>query len=274
MEKTSTANKSEKSVLFRIFAFVFALVGLIMLEGLTEGLEPWIRSAFAFDPHPEELRFHGAVHGALLGLLFSGSLFILLWRPLTKPLLLRFYFVGHLIFLGTLAATGPAFALTRFFVFVIFGIIMAVLYFTYGKSRREIIRSTEPARFDRPLLILSFVAAFGLLHFIVNGAIQQFQETEEQFRWGEGTALAMTMIYGSFTASTARKGSGALGMLIGLTFIYMGAAALALPDHEASWGILGGAAAIAFGCVYAAFSLRLMRSSKSAVAAVREETIS
>jgi hypothetical protein len=35
--------------------------------------EPWIRSTFAFDPHPEEPRYHGAVHGALVGALFSGS---------------------------------------------------------------------------------------------------------------------------------------------------------------------------------------------------------
>jgi len=262
MEKTSLSQKPGKSILFRIFAFLFALAGLIVLEGLTEGLEPWVRSAFAFAPHPEELRFHGAVHGALIGLLFSGSLFVLLWRPLTKPLLLRFYFVGHLIFLGTLTATGPAFALTRLNIFVIFGIIMAILYFAYG-NRREIIRSTEPFRFNRQLLVLAFVALLGLLPFLLNGAVQQFQETEEQFRWGEGTALALTLIYGSFMVATARRGTGALGMLLACAFVYMGAAALALPDHEASWGIWGGCAAIAYGIVYAVFSLRLIRSSES-----------
>ncbi|XID92910.1 hypothetical protein ACF3MZ_31445 [Paenibacillaceae bacterium WGS1546] len=275
MEEKSSSQQEGRAILFRIFAFVFAIGGLIVLEGLTEGLEPWVRSALAFDPHPEELRFHGAVHGALIGLLFGGSLFILLWRPLTKPMLVRFYFVGHLIFLGTLVATGPAFALTRFSIFVIFGIIMTILYFAYGKSRREIIRPTEPVRLDRPLLVLSIVALLGLLPFLINGAIQQFQETEEQFRWGEGTALALTMIYGSFMVSTAREGSGALGVLLGLTFIYMGAAALALPEHEASWGVWGGSAAILFGGVYAAFSLRLVRSVKSAAASgAREQTLS
>lgn len=274
MEKTSVSRKSGKSILFRIFAVVFALAGLIVLEGLTEGLEPWFRSALAFDPHPEDLRFHGAVHGALIGLLFSGCLFMLLRKPLTKPLLVRFYFIGHLIFLGTLTATGPLFALTRFSIFIIFGIMMAILYFTYG-NRREIIRPTEPAHFDRPMLILSFIAVLGLLPFLINGAIQQFQETEEQFRWGEGTALALTLICGSFMVSAARKGAAELGVLVGLTFIYMGAAALALPDHEASWGIWGGAAAIVYGCIYTVFSLRLMRSENTGVdPAVREQTLS
>ncbi|MFC4597397.1 hypothetical protein [Cohnella hongkongensis] len=268
MDKKPLSTKSEKSIWFRFFAVLFALAGLIMLEGLTEGLEPWIRSALAFDPHPEELRFHGAVHGALIGVLLSGSLFILLWRPLAKPLLVRFYFVGHLIFLGTLAATGPAFALTRFPIFVLFGILLAVLYFAYG-NRREILRPTEPANLDRPMLVLSIVALLGLLPFLINGAVQQFQETEEQFRWGEGTALALTLIYGSFMVSTARKGAGALGLLLSFTYMYMGAAALALPDHEASWGIGGGSAAIVYGCVYAVFALRLMRKS-GAVPAARE----
>lgn len=274
MEKTSKTKPSGNSIVFRIFAVVFALGGLIVLEGLTEGLEPWVRSAFAFDPHPEELRFHGAVHGALVGALFGGSLFLLLRRPLSKPLLIRFYFVGHLIFLATLAATGPAFALTRFSIFAIFGIIMAVLYFSYGR-RREIIRPTEPVIRDRPMLILSFIALLGLLPFLVNGAVQQFRETEEQFRWGEGTALALTLICGSFMVSTARQGAGALGLLLAFTFAYLGAAALALPDHEASWGMGGGISAIAFGCVYAAFSLRLMRYSKpSADAGRQEQTLS
>jgi len=275
MEETAAQPKpAGKSILFRIFAFLFAVGGLIVLEGLTEGLEPWIRSALAFDPHPEELRFHGAVHGALIGVLFGGSLFILLWKPLTKPLLARFYIIGHLIFLGTLVATGPAFALTRFSVFVIFGIILAVLYFSYG-NRREIIRPSEPVRRDRLLFVLSFVALLGLLPFLVNGAIGQFQETEEQFRWGEGTALALTLIYGSFMASTGRQGSGALGVLLGLTFIYMGAAALALPDHEASWGVWGGSASILYGCAYAMAALRLIRSAKSdASSAARGQTLS
>ncbi|MDF2661195.1 MAG: hypothetical protein K0Q94_3986 [Paenibacillus sp.] len=268
MEKTPILKKTEKSIWFRIFAVVFALGGLVVLEGLTEGLEPWFRSAFAFDPHPEELRFHGAVHGALIGLLFSGSLFLLLHKPLTKPLLVRFYFVGHVIFLVTLAATSPALAPSRFSIFVIFGIALTSLYFTYGK-RKEIIRPSEPAHFDRPLLILSIIALLGLLPFLVNGAVQQFQETEEQFRWGEGTALALTLIYGSFMVASARTGAAALGLLLAFTFVYLGAAALTLPGHEASWGMWGGCAAVLYGCVYGAFSLRLMRSVISGVTSLR-----
>jgi hypothetical protein len=270
MEKSSISKKSGKSIVFRLLAVIFALAGLIVLEGLTEALEPWIRSVLAFAPHPEELRFHGAVHGALIGVLLSGSLFFLLHKPLTKPLLLRFYFIGHLIFLGTLVATGPAFALTRIFIFVIFGVIMAALYFAYG-NRREIIRPTEPVQFDSPLLILSLTALVGLLPFLINGAVEQFREIEEQFRWGEGTALALTLIYGSFMVATGRKGAGALGMLLAFTFIYLGAAAFTLPSHEASWGIWGGSAGIIFGCVYAVYTLRLIRARKPGVDSSMQE---
>ncbi len=274
MEQTSKSKKRSRSIWFRVFAVLFAIAGLIVLEGLTEGLEPWIRSALAFDPHPEDLRFHGAVHGALVGILFSISLLLLLRDPNAKPLLIRFYIVGHLIFLGTLTVTGPAFALTRISIFGIFGIIMAILYFTYG-NRREIFKPAEPVRRDRPLFILSFIALIGLMPFLITGFVQQLQETEEQFRWGEGTALALTLIYGSFMVSTARKGAGALGLLIGFTFAYMGAASIALPGHEASWGIWGGIAAIVYGCVYAVASLRIVRPTPSGAAdAARQSTSS
>lgn len=247
--------------LFRFFATLFGVGGLIMLEGLTEGLEPWFRSALAFDPHPEELRFHGAVHGALVGLLFSGSLFLLLWRPLRNPLLLHFYFVGHFIFLGTLVATGPLFALSRFSVFIMFGLTMGILFASYA-GRRDIFRPSEPSVLNRPLLVMTGIALLGLLPFIVTGAIEQFKETEEQYRWGEGTALALTMLYGGWLTATARRGARPLGILIGLAYVYMGAASLALPEHEASWGIPGGIAAIAYGLVYGGMAFKLLRRSR------------
>lgn len=101
-------------IVFRIFAFVFAASGLFMLQGLSEGLEPWVRSFMASTQLPDELRFHAASHGALIGILFSGSLLALLRKPQDSPLLLRFYFFGHLIFLATLTVTDPSVAKSSF----------------------------------------------------------------------------------------------------------------------------------------------------------------
>jgi hypothetical protein len=91
-----------RSILFPFLAALFALGGLFALEGLTEGLMPWVIigcPGCSPDSNPELRRWHGAEHGALVGILFSGSLFALLRRPRAKPLLLQFYLLGHVVFL-------------------------------------------------------------------------------------------------------------------------------------------------------------------------------
>jgi len=254
--KTETRSKGKVlGIVFRFFAIIFAAAGLIMLQGLSEGLEPWVRSFLASTPLPEEIRFHAASHGALLGILFSISLLAMLKSPLDKPLLLHFYFVGHLIFLGTLLLTDPALAVQTFFVFILFAVVLAVLFAVYPK-RREMLRPREPKTINRTLLIMTGIALLGLLPFMFHGVIGQINDSEMQFRWGEGTALGLTLLYAGYLTATSRTGSRTLGILQGFTYIYMGAASITLPDYPGSWGFIGGAAAIVYGLVYGAIVLR------------------
>lgn len=254
--ETKAGSKGEvPRIVFRFFAVVFAAAGLIMLQGLSEALEPWVRSPLASTPLPEQLRFHAASHGALIGILFSISLLAMLKSPLDKPLLLHFYFVGHLIFLGTLLLTDPALAMQTFFVFILFAVVLGVLFAVYPK-RREMLRPREPKKINRTLLIMTGIALLGLLPFMVHGAIGQISDSEMQFRWGEGTALGLTLLYSGYLTATSRTGSRTLGILQGLSYIYMGAASITLPDYPGSWGFIGGAAAIIYGLVYGATVLR------------------
>ncbi|AJY74853.1 hypothetical protein [Paenibacillus beijingensis] len=252
-------------LIFRVFAVIFAVSGLLMLQGLSEGLEPWVQGVMASSPLPDELRFHGAVHGALIGLLFSGSLIAMLWNPLGKPLLLQFYFVGHLMFLATLLLTDFQLALQTFFVFILFALVLLILFAAYGK-RKEIFRPTEPSVKNRALLIMAGVALLGLLPFSINGVIGQFQDPEQQFRWGEGAALSIVMVYGGYLAATGRSGSRTLGVILSLTYIFLGAASITIPNHPGSWGLWGGTASILYGLIYIGLALRSKTShSVSAV---------
>ncbi|CAM4459256.1 hypothetical protein [Paenibacillus tarimensis] len=236
-------------VIFRLFVVVFAAASLIMLQGLSEGLEPWVQSFLATSPLPDELRFHAASHGALIGILFSFSLLAMLRDPLSKPVLLQFYIVGHLIFLAVLAVTDPVLAKQTFFVFIMFAIVLATLYATYP-NRREIWRSTEPRVVNRTLLLLTGGVLLALLPVIIGGISGQLQDPEQQFRWGEGSALAITLVYAAYLTATARTGTRTLGVIQGLTYVYMGAASLTLPQYPGSWGLWGGTAAIIFGILY------------------------
>jgi len=243
------------SVTFRVFAVIFAASGLLMLQGLSEGLEPWVQGVMASSALPDELRFHAAVHGALIGLLFSGSLIAMLRNPLGKPLLLQFYFFGHIIFLGTLLASDLQLAVQSFFVFILFTVVLLILFGTYGK-RKEIFRPTEPAAMNRPLLMMGGAALLGLLPFFINGLIGQVQDPVQQFRWGEGAALSLVMVYGAYLAATGRRGSRTLAVILSLTYVFLGAASITIPNHPGSWGTWGGAAAIVYAVVYAGIALR------------------
>lgn len=261
--------KAEKSggkvlpVLFRFFVVVFAAGGLFMLQGLSEGLEPWVQGFMATSPLPDEIRFHAAAHGAMIGILFSLTLLALLKNPQSKPVLLRFYFVGHFIFLGTLTATDPSLALQSAFVFVMFAVVLLVLYGTYGQ-RREIFRPSEPVVLNRPLLLLNGIALLGLLPVMVIGVVKQFQDPVQQFRWGEVTALSLNLLYGGYLSASGRNGSRTLGIVVGITYAFMGAAAITIPNHPGSWGLWGGLAAVVFGIVYTAAAWRLAEARKEA----------
>lgn len=243
------------SIVFRVFAVIFTLSGLFMLQGLSEGLEPWVQGFMASSPLPDELRFHAAAHGALIGILFSGSLIVMLWSPLDKPILLQFYFVGHLVFLATLLLTDVKLALQSFFVFIMFAVVLLILFATYGK-RRELFRPAETPARNRTMLIMTGIALLGLLPVLLSGIIGQVQDPVQQFRSGESAALSIVMLYGGYLAASSRKGSRALTVLLSLAYIFMGAASITIPDHPGSWGIWGGTASILYGLVYTWLAFR------------------
>src|SRR5215470_3528591 len=102
-----------RTIAFTCFVGLSAVVSLLLLEGLTEGLLPWIQLGCPGCPeasldYPIQLmRWHGAEHGALLGVLFTGALVGLLWRGARRPLLLQFYALGHVVLLLGYLAFRP-----------------------------------------------------------------------------------------------------------------------------------------------------------------------
>lgn len=259
----ATEPKRWKRIGFVVVAVVFILAGWFFLEGATEAIEPWVPSdcggcndeSFI----PDAYRWLAASHGALLAILFGGSLIALLRRPFEKPMLLHFYAVGHLVFLVVFAVTAPNMAVRKAFIFVMFLLILAILY-TFYHNRASAIRLEPSGGYNRALLGLTAVAALFLLPVAVHAGIQQAAETEEQFRWGEHAAMLLTLLYGGVLASSRRPGSLALGMIVSVVYVYLGASALAVPDHLGSWGVAGGAASLVFGVVHAGVILYSTRS--------------
>lgn len=250
--------KRWKKIGFVVFAVIFALFGFFILEGAREALEPWIPSDCEGCSDelvvPDAYRWLAASHGALLAFLFGGTLIAMLRQPFGKPILLHFYAVGHLIFLLTFSVTAPQLALKKIFVFVIFLLTVSILYAFYH-NRASAIRLGSSPGYARPLLVLTVIAAVVLVPAAIYAGIQQWAETEDQFRWGEHAAMLLALLYAGFLASSRRAGSLALGIIVGITYIYLGASALAVPDHPGSWGIAGGVASLVYGAGFAAAAI-------------------
>jgi hypothetical protein len=251
-----------RTVVFTAFAGLVAVASWLLLEGLTEGLLPWVQLGCPGCPENNGsypiglLRWHGAEHGALIGILFTGALVGLLWRTRQRALLLQFYVVGHLILVAGFLPFRPASTSEgQMIAFSIEVVITLALMCALYPAPRELL-SFSGAQ-SSPRLIAAAVVAVAILGTV---ALQHLQwqlagfggASASESRWAESVILSVCVISASVLTATRRPGWQALGLITSLAYIYLGLAAIAVPDQPGSWGIPGGVAAIAGGLAYAA----------------------
>jgi hypothetical protein len=75
-------------------------------------------------------------------------------------------------------------------------------------------------------------------------------------QWISDVEHTSFLILAAFLASTRRPGWRVLGVLTGVVLLYLGVAALALPNHAGSWGVTGGILALIGGLLYIVATLR------------------
>lgn len=257
-ETLTNPQKTLKTILFTVFGVIFILVGLFFLESLFEGLLPWVTigcpGCDISNPNYDvnQYRWFGATHGALVGFMFTGSLIALLWKPWEKPLLLQYYILGHIWFLvaGWLIMESNPDALP--FIEVIFLAPLVILSLTYpGKG--VLTNMFKQAEYHRPLLILTLIVLVFLTPIMWESLMLQMNSGDDaaQFnRWLGVFEMCSAIILASVLAATRKPGWKPLTILIGITFIYLGLAAITVPNNPGSWGILGGILSILGGIGY------------------------
>ncbi len=128
--------------------------------------------------------------------------------------------------------------------------LVALLIATYP-APRALVRLSGEGRVSRPLLALALLAGLLLLPDIWRNLHWQLTGFgEEQIRrnyWISAILFDCTLVLAGVLTAIKRPGWQVLGMLLGLAYLYLGAAALALPTAQGSWGTGGGMAAIAGG---------------------------
>src|SRR5438093_62790 len=82
------------------------------------------------------------------------------------------------------------------------------------------------------------LAALLLAPYAWRSLIWQFAgvggEHAAQFHWIESVIISIVLVLAGVLAATKRPGWRALGIIVGLAFVYLGAAALQVPYHDGS----------------------------------------
>ncbi len=220
-----------------VFVVLTGLFGLLVVgSAIPDLLAPWFNSQGPATPGdtPELHRWHAAQWGALKAVLIGGSLLALLWRPRAKPLLMQFVGLG----VGILALLGGTLD-PRIFV-ILWPFLLVIAAYPMPRALLDVSREVP---LSRPLLALSLLAAVLLAPYAWRSLIWQLAGVGEhaaQFHWIESVIISIMLVLAGVLAATKRPGWRALGIIVGLAFVYLGAAALQVPYHDGSWGTTGG----------------------------------
>ncbi len=246
--RKETEDKRWRTILFRIVA---ALVALVYLSALHFAVSPWVPVNEPGIQNPETHRWHFAVTGAISGILLGGSVLAFLWRPRAWPLLMQYLIVA--VTLGVLI-NAPFVGPSMFFVAVPV-IVLAAAY----PAPRVLLDFSCQGPFSRTLLALSLIAIallapwmWQLLTWQIQGVGGEHATTNQ---WIADVEHAVLLLLAGLAASTRRPGWRALGVLTGVSFLYLGLAALMLPDQPGSWGTTGGILALLGEAGYIAATL-------------------
>jgi hypothetical protein len=256
MSTIATSTKQRRDWRTIVFTIVAGLVALLFLLNLSRLTAPWAPLAGYpnDDPrllNPELHRWHDAMWGAISGILNGGVLLSLLWRPREKPLLIQFMALVVVAAASTMLPFEPP--------LVVIILVVASVVAAYP-APRALLHVSREGPFSRPLLALSMVAALLLVPYMGRLLLWQMQgvggEHATANQWISDVEHTAFLLLAMFLASTKRPGWRTLGILTGVVFLYLGVAALALPNHAGSWGVTGGILALIGGLLYIVATIR------------------
>ena len=242
---------------WRTLAFVIVdglMVVFLLYEGALALLAPWVLLAPAPGGFSGVFPGYVAQVGALACILGCGCLLALLWKPGEKPLLAQFLGVAFIVF-TLITLVFLASNLTVLLIATI--VLMGLFVVTYPRPRSLVSFSREGA-LSIPLVVLSLVAAVLLAPSAWHDLTYQLRfpvaEYAQSGEWMYSLMLALLLILGGLLSATKRAGWNVLGILIGVTLLYLGVAAFVAPHSVGSWGTVGGVLAVLVGVAYISFT--------------------
>jgi len=222
-----TGNRKKRLFIFRVFALLLT----IMFVGITssEFIPAWILGDPAMSIH----LWHIAELLALLSILLGGTLLSLLHRPEEKPLLAQFF---------VLSMIAASIALMPFDIRTGVLPIILVLFIAAFPDFRALLSFPRQGPISIPLLVVSFLMAWLLaptayheLQWQIIGMTTHDPHAQE-LHWIGSVLLMGLLVLGGILSATRRPGWEVLGIIVGITYCYLGVTAMIIQDgYAGSW---------------------------------------
>ncbi|CAN5866818.1 hypothetical protein BH18ACT11_BH18ACT11_16020 [soil metagenome] len=249
--KEARRSRDWRTIVFRILA---ALATLFFVTNLRLIPEPWLAQGA-----PDFRQWSDAMTVAI-AMLIVGSLVAVIWRPRAMPLPLQYLAIATVLAVVVVAPfEGP---------YIFFVVIPLVLVIAAYPEPRALMSLTPEGSISRPLLALGLLAMVLLAPGLWLALSRELQGMSGD--WISNFEHTVSLLLAGILTSTKRPGWQVLGILTGATFLYLGAAALAVPDAPGSWGLTGGILALLCGAGYIALTFFEARRI-ARVAAVSQE---
>jgi hypothetical protein len=231
---------------FRVLA---ALGGCVFLVPLQQAISPWGAVTLSNTDGVTDVNLH-RWSAALAGGPDAGLailLFYLAWRPMRGPLVLQWAALAAIVFLvANVPFAGPAVAVYA---------IPVVLVLAFYPEPRALLKAPWADGVRFPVLVPGILIAVLLLVDASRAMVLQIGGTGELARNYDAASNAEHMItvgLAALLAGMRRPGSQALTLMAAAVLVFLGAAAITVPNNPGSWGFLGGVGAVAAGAVLAA----------------------
>ena len=231
---------------FRVLA---ALSGCVFLVPLQQAISPWGAVTLSNTDGVTDVNLHrwsaALAGGPDAGL--AALFFYLAWRPMRAPLVLQWAALAAIVFLvANVPFAGPAVAVYA---------IPVVLVLAFYPEPRELLKAPWADGVRFPVLVSGILIAVLLLVDASRAMVLQIGGTGELARNYDAASNAEHMItvgLAALLAGMRRPESQALTLMAAAVLVFLGAAAITVPNNPGSWGFLGGVGAVAAGAVLAA----------------------
>jgi hypothetical protein len=252
--RPDTPRRDVPAIVFRATSFAMAVFVLTGPGGASYLPAPW---RVVGEPDPsisfELHRWHVTDITALVALLLVGALLACALAP-------RRSLPAAQSFLGTVTLLAVAAPFTRDPAMILVPCVtLATLFVATYPERRQLSRVSAATGRNLAARAAAVVATPYLLYDITRNLRTQLVDTSqhgELGHWAIGVALSASLLLAGWLAARGGNASRGLNATLGVTYGYLGVAALTIPHHDGSWSIPGGVIALV---VAAAFVLAAAR---------------